>query len=482
MGVLQALIGFIRRSSVKVVQAIFGWAVQALFGTPKESERTLLSAVVAASAVWPFLLIGVAFPRAAALVLAFVPLSKKVPSEVVRLVWIGLSVLLPVGVGIVLARRGEISRARESFWKRAGRGFPVTAAIGMAFLVAFVTSPVRRLLTLARRWEEEHLPLILEKKDYLLVAEQLRATLSEAELPVRSGKPPFLLTAPSRVIQALGGTALRRRMPENLQFFESPDLELIVQPNGVTLRGQRRTAARAHGILSEEATLTPGLQTTDLAAQALEKELKDIWLVWTADPAHHSGSDVLLGRLEDVSRELGKTFLAYEQWQVLYREILQLHRAIRGRRQLLKKSEEETMDSKTSARGLRPVPGSGLDSVPTSALLSSATRELGELTRKELELAKAELRADLKGELAMVRSFAIAGVAGLCFINMLFVAAAFFLAGSMPGWAAALSVAGLLLLVAASFGYLGWKKKVKPLESTRKTLKENWQWAKSRIA
>src|SRR5580765_8935596 len=90
MGVLQALISFIRRSSMKVVQAIFGWAVQALFGTPRESERTLLSAVVAVSAAWPYLLIGVAFPKAAALVIAFVPLSDRVPEEAVRLVWIAL--------------------------------------------------------------------------------------------------------------------------------------------------------------------------------------------------------------------------------------------------------------------------------------------------------------------------------------------------------------------------------------------------------
>jgi hypothetical protein len=481
VGILQAIIGFVRRSSVKVVQAIFGWAVQALFGTPKESERTLLSGVVAASAAWPFLLIGVAFPKAAALVLAFVPLSKTVPSEAVRLVWIGLAALVPVIVGIVLARRGDIGSKTDSFWTRAGRGFPVTAAIGTAFFVAFVTSPIRRLATLARRWEEEHVALILEKRDYFSVAEELRRALAAAGLPLETGKPPWLLTAPSRVVQALGGTALKRRMPRNLQFFESPDLELIVQPNGVTLRGERRAAARAHGIISEVATLTPGLQTTDPAAQGLERELKDIWRVWTADPAHHEDSGVLLARLDDVARELDETFMAYEQWQVLYREILQLQRTISGRRQLLEKSEE-TMDAPPPTGRLVSVPGAGLDSIPTSALFSKASRELGELTRKEIELARAELRADLKKEIALVRSFAIAAVAGLCFVDMLFVALAFWLSSWLPGWAAALAVAGLLLLAATGFGYAGWKKKVKPLESTRKTLRENWKWAKSRIA
>ena len=483
MGILQALFSFIRRSSMKVVQAIFGWAVQALFGTPKESERTLLAGVVAVSAAWPYLLIGVAFPKAAALVIAFVPLSDRVPDGLVRAIWIALALLVPVLVGIVLARRGDVAGPGESFWMRAARGFPVTIAIGLGFFVAFVTSPVRRLTTLARRWEEEHLPLILETKDYHSTAEQLRAVLFAAGLQVRSAKPPWLLTAPSRVIRALGGTTLRKRMPPNLQFYRSPELEVVIQPNGVTVRGEKPVAARAHGILSEEATLTPGLQTTDPAAQGLEKELKDIWRVWTADPSHHEKSGVLLSRVEDVAGELDKTFLEYDQWQVLYREILQMHRAIAGRPQLLQKTEEETMEPQPRAVSrLRSVPGEGLDAVPTARLLSDATKELGELTRKEIELAKAELRKDLKVELAMAKSLGIAAIAALCFVNMLFVAAALFLADYLPAWAAALIVAGFLLLVAAGFGFAGWKKKVKPLESTRKTLKENWQWAKSRIA
>ena len=482
MGILEALFSFIRRSSMKVVQAIFGWAVQALFGTPKESERTFLSAVVAVCAAWPYLLIGVIFPKAAALVIAFIPLSDQVPEGVVRLIWIALAAVTPVLVGVVLARRGDVARPGDSFWKRAARGFPVTVAIGTAFFVAFVTSPVRRLVTLAKRWEEEHLPLVVETKDYLSVSDQLRSVLEAAGIRVRRAKPPWLLTAPSRVIRALGGKALRDRTPPDLQFFRSPDLELVVQPNGVTLRGTKETAARAHGILSEEATLTPGLQTTDPAAQKLEKDLKDIWQVWIADRSHHESSDVLLGRLEEVALELDETFLENEQWQVLYREILQLHRAISGRRQLLEKSEEETMESAPISRRLRSIPGKGLDGVPTTALLSDATRELGELTRKEIELARAELRRDLKSELAMAKSLAIAAVAALCFVNMLFVAAALWLSAYLPAWGAALAVAGFLLLVASGFGYAGWKKKVKPLEATRKTLKENWQWAKSRIA
>jgi hypothetical protein len=482
MGLLQGLFGFVRKSSKKLVQAIFGWAVQALFGSPKASEKTLLSAVVAVSAGWPLLLIGVAFPKAAALVLAFVPLPKSVSSGAVRIVWIAAAVLVPIGVGIVLARRGEVHEAGDPFWKRAARGFPITIAIGAAFLVAFVTSPVRRMIALSRRWEEEHLPLLTERDDYAAIAETVRETLFRAGLPVVAADPPWLLTAPTRVIRALGGKALRERLPEKLQFFRGKDLEVVVNPNGLTLQGTEKVAARAHGILSEEATLTPGLQTTDPAAQELEKRLKDVWTVWRQDPVHHTGSSVLRQRLEEISQDLNRTFMTYEQWQVLYREILQMIRAIAGKPQLLEKSEEEMDGKKPQEGSLRVAPDRPLRDLSSAALLADTTHEIGELVRKEIDLAKAELRADLKQELSMVRSFAIAFVAALVFVTMLFVAAALWLSQFLAPWAAALVVAGVLLLVAAGFASYGWKRRVRPLEATRKTLKESWLWAKSRIA
>ncbi len=478
MGLLQGLIVFLRKSSRKLLQAVFGWAVAALFGTPKESEKTLLSVVVGCAAAWPLLLVGVAFPKTAALVLAFVPIPSWVPEEAVRGGWIAAAVLVPLGVGLVLAKRGRVDLGGESFWKRALRGVPVTVAIGAAFVVAFLTSPIRRLIAVSRRWEDEHLPLILEPDDYVRVADHLRRTLGRAGLEMERAKPPWLLTAPSRVIGALGGRILRDRLPKNLQFFRGRELEVVVNPNGVTIQGEPERAARAHGILSEEVTLTPGLQTTDATAQEIEKRLKDVWRVFREDPERHRDSRALLGVIHQIARDLDETFIDYENWQVLYREILQIERAIQGDSQLLEETEETDMESWRSNEPVeRPLRG-----LSSADLVAGTVRELGELVRQEVELAKAEIRRDLKEEVAMARSFGIAALAAILFLNMLFVAAALALSRWMAPWLAALVVAAALLIVAVGFGWAGWNKRVKPLESTRKTLKESWLWAKSRAA
>jgi uncharacterized iron-regulated membrane protein len=74
----------------------------------------------------------------------------------------------------------------------------------------------------------------------------------------------------------------------------------------------------------------------------------------------------------------------------------------------------------------------------------------------------------------------LVGVLGL---NMLLVAIVLGLAAYLPGWLAALLIGGLLVIVAGILGYVSWARRVtSPLAATRRTLKEDAQWAKERLA
>jgi len=482
VGILQGLLAWLRKSASKIVQAIFGWAVRALFGTPEESEKTMLSAVVASAAAWPLLLIGIPFPKIAAFVIAFVPIPKWVPSGWIRGIWIALAVAVPVGVGIALASRGA-ARQRRSAWSTALHGFPVTAALSMAFLTAFLTSPIRRMLAAAKRREDVTIPLLLGRDHYAAAAETIRESLEQHDLPTRRGEPPWILTAPSRVLRALGGSMLRDRIPRELCFYRGEAIDVVVNPNGVTLQAQEETAARAHALISEMATLGPGLQTTDSNAQRIERRLKDVVEVFERDRSSHTGSTVLLERLDEIGRELEHTQVPFDDWQVLYREILQMARAIRGRPQILGTERRHTMEEERRPRAAWPPrPARSITAMSTPQLVAGLTTEVRELARKEVELAKAELRVDIKAEAKSVTWFAVAAILGICFVNMLFVAAALLVARWLDPPIAALAVAGLLLVLAVIFGLVGKAALVKPMETTRRTLNESWTWAKNRIA
>src|SRR3954464_6370758 len=138
VAILQALISYLGKSAGKALNAIFGWAVIALFGQTSPKEQTLLSAVVAAAAAWPILLLGVIVPKIALLVIAFVPLAKSVPNIWLRIVWITLALVVPIVVGTVVAKRGSQEKLPEPGWKKLLRGFPITLALAAAFLVMLV--------------------------------------------------------------------------------------------------------------------------------------------------------------------------------------------------------------------------------------------------------------------------------------------------------------------------------------------------------
>lgn len=142
-----------------------------------------------------------------------------------------------------------------------------------------------------------------------------------------------------------------------------------------------------------------------------------------------------------------------------------------------------TTNQTRPATGTAPADPESLRDVPLKDLLSDISHRVKLLATKQVELAQAEIKSDMKSEIAMAKSLGIAAVCGLLGLNMLLVAAALALATMVPGWAAALIVAAPLIVLGIAMGAIGWAKRVKkPLEVTRASLKENFEWAKNRLA
>ncbi|HZG95768.1 MAG TPA: phage holin family protein [Mycobacteriales bacterium] len=132
----------------------------------------------------------------------------------------------------------------------------------------------------------------------------------------------------------------------------------------------------------------------------------------------------------------------------------------------------------------RPAEPAGRSAEPSLGdLVGTATRELSTLVRKEVELAKVELKGELANAGKGAGMFGAAGV--LVFFAAIFLSTAIALglveAGLEP-WAAALIVGVVYLAVAGLLGLLGKKSfaSIRPPERTIGTLKEDVAWARSR--
>ena len=89
----------------------------------------------------------------------------------------------------------------------------------------------------------------------------------------------------------------------------------------------------------------------------------------------------------------------------------------------------------------------------------------------------------MESELAMAKGLAMAVLVTVLGLNMLLVALVFALATVMPGWLAALLIGGGLVVIGGILGYVSWTRRVtSPLALTRKTIREDSQWVKERLA
>jgi hypothetical protein len=513
VAILQALISLITKSAGKILNAAFGWAVLALFGHTTPKEQTVLSGVVAAAAAWPLLLAGVAFPKAMLFVVSFVPLSKSVPSLALRIVWIALALFVPLVVGSVIAARAPKDALPESALKRLLRGFQVTLALAVAFVLMLVIAPALKVVNVARGRMDVRVPALVQEGIGTEFMAALVAALSMQHIELRAAAPPWHMTAPANILKKLGGRAFANFVGERPQYRVSPELEVNLNPNELLLRGKERPLLRAQAVAQEVMAPRCVLATMDAQAQDLERQIKRVWQIYGERPGDHRAASALIARRDEIARDLSQSDIPFDEWQIVYRELLQLDRALRGEGALIvraasKEREEERMASQKELepeeRAL-PATGGGrrpehpIETPPAALARSEAPASLEHMTNRELiryisqnalrlaksevELAKAELKADLKKEVGMAKGLGAAGLCAIWAVSLMLMACALALGTVMAEWAAALVVGGGVLVVGTVAGLVGWGKRVqKPLETTLRTLKEDARWAKERLA
>jgi uncharacterized membrane protein YqjE len=132
-------------------------------------------------------------------------------------------------------------------------------------------------------------------------------------------------------------------------------------------------------------------------------------------------------------------------------------------------------------------PGTGdpLRGMRTRDLVTELARKASLLARKEVELAKVEIKDDVRREVRMAGGLGVAGLCALFTVQLCLVAVVLALmeGGILPGWAAALVVAAVVLAIGTGAGLWGWSRRVrKPLDTSRRSLKEDVRWAKEQIA
>ena len=132
-----------------------------------------------------------------------------------------------------------------------------------------------------------------------------------------------MLEAPSRLLALVGGESVRRLVPDELVMLKAPSLEVTIHPSDVAIVGAKESVARARAAVADRLTKTEAYLTVAEEAQKIEDELRELRSTDATDGGSHAAAT---GRLKDIDMRLASLVVPYEEWEVLYRQRLQVER------------------------------------------------------------------------------------------------------------------------------------------------------------
>lgn len=332
MALLQALLAFVFRSFGRILNTAFGWATTLLFGKVPAKRQIYLSLTTFGSVLWLFVVLGIAFPRFAAFMLAFVTLPAWVNDNWVRFAMLIAALLIPPIVGalsMLMVDPSDRPKTGKGKAKRVLQGYPYTFGLALTILCMVIVAPFMKLRALVKGWKTQHIPMIVELQDYLDVVNDVQAALAQGGIRTRRERATWLLRAPTKLLTIFAGDEFHKVMADNLTVLVADCCEVLLHPSDLVIRGSELQASRLHATLTERLAFTKAYLTWDKEANKLEDRLRKIWLgIMDARERKGTFDRRSFVELNAVEVELGKLQISYDEWEVLFREKLQVERTL----------------------------------------------------------------------------------------------------------------------------------------------------------
>ena len=308
---LTALFAYLGRQVGRILSTAFSWATIVLFGQVPKDKQLLLSVMAAAALVWPVLLIGVLVPSFATFLLGFVTVPDWA-TVYVRPVLIAAVIVVPLAIGGISMRLGNATARRDAagFVRGLLSGYPTAVALFIVLVWMMLVAPVGKVRAILKRWESAHVALAIAPNGYATVVRDLERALRRAGVEVQPRRAPWPYEVPGKVLALFGGPGVGALVPPRLVMLVSRELEIVIHPTDLAVQGAKRAVARARAALVRELTFTKAYQTWSIEAQRIEDELMR---------AARGQAD-----LDAVAKRLEVVDLPFEEWEILYRLLLQV--------------------------------------------------------------------------------------------------------------------------------------------------------------
>ena len=194
---------------------------------------------------------------------------------------------------------------------------PTRAVLAATILFLAALRLVRKVRSLQRGWDSEHLAIIVKPGRYATVADDVESALRDAGLPVERKRPPRAVEIPPKLLALVAGSD--QEVPERLAAFDHDGLGILVYPSDIALLGPRESVARARSAIVRRLAFTDAYLTTAKESEQVEDRLAEISRKRVVSAADFQSIDETLRSLA----------VPYADWETLYRLRLQVENETR---------------------------------------------------------------------------------------------------------------------------------------------------------
>ena len=244
MAILATVFGLVGRFTGKLLTMSLGWASLLLFGRVPKDREVFLAAITFGSVIWVVLIVGVAVPAAGVWLLSFAPIPDWVDEGLVRLAMLAAVLVLPPVLSLAtlkLLRTQDRPKGIGPILLHLARGYPLAAGLALLLVFLGIIGLVRKVASLARRWTDTHIPIVVKPGGYEQLAADLDQAISDAGIDIEPRDAPAVMVVPGRLLATVAGTSVRGLLPDRLVRLVGKDVEVLIYPSDVAISGKQRS-------------------------------------------------------------------------------------------------------------------------------------------------------------------------------------------------------------------------------------------------
>ena len=331
MAFLAGIFGMVGRFAGKLLTTTLGWASSLLFGRVPQSRQIVLALVTFGSVIWAALVVGIVLPDVGAFLVAVVPAPDAIDRGWIRLAMLIGALIVPAVVGgatLFVLEPADRPRGR-ALVAQVVRGYPLCAALAVTLIILAGVGIARFIHHRAIGWADAHVPIVVHPGGYDRVVADLERALADAGLSVERRPAPLPLALPGRMLGRIAGPGIRALVPGRPVELVGPGIEIGLYPSDISIAGKRAIVARARAAIATRLTSTAASMTTSTEAQAVEAVLERLTRarVAGAQPGTARVDLATAGAtLSEVDRSLASLDVPHDEWEILYRQRLQVER------------------------------------------------------------------------------------------------------------------------------------------------------------